>query len=80
MKLKTQGSKSSKSSSKREAYSGTSLPQETNKKNSQVKKLNHTTKEQGKEQMKPQGGRRKEIKKIRAEMKQRLKNKKKIFF
>ena len=58
MKLKTHGSKSSKSSSKREAYSGTSLPQETNKNNSQIK-LNHTTKEQGKEQMKPKIGRRK---------------------
>ena len=57
----------SKSSSKREAYSDTSLPQKKEK--SQINNLNLHLKELEKEeQTKPKVSRRKEIVKIRAEI------------
>ena len=55
-----------KSSSKREVYSYTSLPQETRK--SQINNLTLHLKELEKEQTKPKVSRRKEIIKIRAEV------------
>ena len=65
----------SKSSSKREVYSYTSLPQETRK--TQVNNLTLHIKELEKEQTKPKVSRRKEIIKIRAEINE-IKTKKTI--
>ena len=56
----------SKSSSKREVYSNTSLPQETRKISNKQSTLH--LKELEKEQTKPKVSRRKEITKIRAEI------------
>ena len=71
--MKTQRSKTyriQQSSSKREVYSNTILPQETRKVSN--KQSNLTAKEQEKEeQTKPKGSRRKDIIKIRAKINER---------